>query len=287
MQGSLTEDDGASADMPLDGAAGDGRAPKAQDAYLALHRGIRDGEFPPGARMKEVDLAAQLGMSRTPIREAIRQLERDGVVVVLPNRGAVVRELSEQEIDDTYSLRAVLEGYCASRAAIRIDAAALERVEEIQDEFERRILIDGRLLDTGDIDSLISLNKAFHVEILIGSQNSRVTDILAKATEVPVHMKQLYWRSDRARAGARIHHREILEALRARDAVRADAVMRTHVYAVKDFFMQQHRAAGLQRLVDERSGTRATRAERERRAKAPATQHAASADTAGGQGNIQ
>jgi DNA-binding GntR family transcriptional regulator len=233
------------------GASAPSTQAKAQDAYARLHRAIREGAYPPGTRLKEVELAERLGMSRTPIREAIRQLQRDGVVTVLPNRGAVVRELSEQEIDDTYSLRAVLEGYCASRAASRIDAMALKRMEEIQDEFERRIQPDGSVEDESVIEGLILLNRAFHEAIVVGSRNTRVIDILQKATEVPVHMKQQYWRSERARSSARIHHREILEALRARDAVRCDAVVRTHVYAVKDFFIQQHRATGLQRLVDD------------------------------------
>jgi DNA-binding GntR family transcriptional regulator len=253
MQDPLKSSDGVVAHGDGDAASDGPRSQKARDAYTELHRGIRSGEYAPGFRLKEIDLAAQLGMSRTPIREAIRQLERDGVVTVLPNRGAIVRELSEQEIDDTYSLRAVLEGYCASRAASRIDPVSLKRMEEIQDEFERRIQPDGSIEDESVIDGLILLNKAFHNAIVIGSRNTRVIDILQKATEVPVQMKQLYWRSERARASARIHHREILEALRARDAVRADAVMRTHVYSVKDFFMQQHRATGLQRLVDDRA----------------------------------
>lgn len=232
---------------------------KAQEAYATLHRAIREGEYLPGTRLKEVDLAAQLGMSRTPVREAIRQLQRDGVVVVLPNRGAVVRELSEQEIDDTYSLRAVLEGYCASRAAIRMDPAAQSALAEIQAEFERRIGPDGSFVrapaDAAALDEEIEaatrLNRAFHEAIRVGSSNSRVTDVLQKAIEVPVHMKHLFWRSGRARARAVASHEEILDALRAGDAVRADAVMRTHVYAVKDFFIQQHRAARDQHLVDD------------------------------------
>lgn len=226
-------------------------SPKALDAYLALHRGIRSGAYPPGSRLKEVELAAHLQMSRTPVREAIRQLERDGVVLVLPNRGAVVRELTEREIDDTYSLRAVLEGYAASRAAIRMEPAALSRLEAIQEQLETQVgdEPDADFGVDGDVEALIALNQAFHQTIMVGSQNSRMAEILQKATEVPLHMKQLYWRAGRARAGALVHHREVLEALRAHDPLRADAVMRTHVYAVKDFFIQQYRVVGLRRLV--------------------------------------
>ena len=237
----LFEEDGRDLDASV--------SPKALDAYLALHRGIRSGDYPPGSRLKEVDLAAHLRMSRTPVREAIRQLERDGVVTVQPNRGAIVRELTEREIDDTYSLRAVLEGYAASRAAIRMEPAALSRLEAIQAELDSHVRADGTADTDGDVEVLINLNQAFHQTILAGSQNSRMAEILQKATEVPLHMKQMYWRAGRARAGALVHHREVIEALRAHDPLRADAVMRTHIYAVKDFFIKQYRAVGLRRLV--------------------------------------
>lgn len=235
------------------GSLRDAIVPKAHDAYQAMHRAIREGQLPPGARLKEVELAQQLGMSRTPIREAIRKLERDGVVTVLANRGAVVRMLSGQEIDDTYSLRAVLEGYCASRAAVCMDRAALYCLEEVQAELERRIGGDGTMEAESAIEALIRLNRAFHEAIHVGCQNSRVGETLQKATEVPIHMKQLYWRSNRARAGALAHHRQILDALWARDAVRADAAMLTHVYAVKEFFVRQHRGARIHRLGDDGS----------------------------------
>lgn len=257
MQPGMTQDADNVPSVPARGHSPAATTPKAQDAYRALHEAIRVGEYLPGARLKEIELAQHLGMSRTPIREAIRQLERDGVVTVLPNRGAVVRELSEQEIDDTYSLRAVLEGYCASRAATRMGRRDLEHLEQIEAEFERRISANEPLDDDASIEALILLNRTFHDAIVNGSQNTRITDILHNATEVPVHMKQLYWRSPRARAGALVHHREIIEALLARDAVRADAVMRTHVYAVKDFFMRQHRAGRLERLVGHEDGAQA------------------------------
>lgn len=225
--------------------------PKAHEAYLRLHSAITHGRYSPGTRLKEMDLAASLHMSRTPIREAIRQLQRDGMVTVLPNRGAVVRTLNAQEIDDTYSLRAVLEGYSASRAATRLEAGALAHLEEVNDLFERAVHAYDSA--TNDVDGLIRLNRAFHEAIAIGSNNHRVTDFLQRAIEIPAHLKRLYWRSDRARQGAVLHHQEILEALLARDPMRADAAMRTHVYSVKDFYMREQRVAGLQRLLDHAS----------------------------------
>lgn len=223
--------------------------PKSHEAYAQLHTAITEGRYPPGCRLKEVELAANLGMSRTPIREAIRQLQRDGMVSVLPNRGAVVRTLNEQEIDDTYSLRAVLESYSASRAAARIEPVALGHLEEVHQLFEQAVREHDPLSD--DVERLIRLNSVFHDGIAVGANNPRVTDILQRAIEIPVHLRQLYWRNDRERHSAVVHHREIMDALLARDPMRADAAMRTHIYSVKDFYMREHRVAGLQRLLHE------------------------------------
>lgn len=218
---------------------------KCQEAYRILQRGIEEGRYPAGTRLKEVDLADELAMSRTPIREAIRQLERDGMLAVLPNRGAVVRERTPEEIEDTYALRAVHEGFCASRAAVRMDAAAIARLVDLQAELELRIRAGS------DADTLIQLNSAFHEAILVGSRISRASEVLQRATIVPIAMKRAFWKASRAREATIVHHAEIVEAIRAHDAVRGEAAMRSHIFGVKDFFTGQQRAAGIQRLLRE------------------------------------
>ena len=218
---------------------------KGREAYEILHEDIEGGRYPPGARLKEVELAAQLGMSRTPIREALRRLERDGLVEVTPNRGAAVRGWADEDIEDAYALRAMLEGFSASRAAVRMDSAAIAQLADLNAELERRARED-----VEDVEPLIRLNAAFHRAIIEGSQNHRIADVLPEATGPPRAMMEAFWASARAREMAVVYHREIVEALRARDAVRAEAVMRSHVFAVKDFFTEHQRAARIQRLVE-------------------------------------
>jgi DNA-binding GntR family transcriptional regulator len=216
---------------------------KCEEAYRILQQGIEEGRYPPGTRLKEVDLAVELEMSRTPIREAIRQLERDGMLAVLPNRGAVVRERTPEEVEDTYALRAVHEGFCASRAAVRMDAAAIAQLVDLHAELELRIR------DGSDVDTLIRLNAAFHEAILEGSRISRAAEVLQRATIVPIAMKRAFWQAQRARDATIVHHGEIVEAIRAHDAVRSEAAMRSHIFGVKDFFTGQQRAAGIQQLL--------------------------------------
>lgn len=228
-----------------DGGVGELSSAKGREAYRAIEEAIRSGHYAAGERLKEVELAAQLDMSRTPIREAIRRLERGGLVEILPGRGAAVRAWTPDDVEDAYSLRAVLEGFSASRAALRMDAGRVARLEQLNGELERR----SRDADP-DADALIGLNTSFHRLILGASANRRIADVLPEATEVPLPMKRAFWGSARAREAALMYHREIAAAIGARDAVRAEAVMRSHVFAAKDFYTDHQRAARIQRLVD-------------------------------------
>jgi DNA-binding GntR family transcriptional regulator len=216
---------------------------KGHEAYTVLQSAIADGRYPAGARLKEVELALELGMSRTPVREAIRQLERDGMVTIAPNRGAVVRGASPDDVEDTYALRAVLEGFCASRAAVRMEPTAIAHLAEIEAALEQQIR------EGNDITPRIQLNAAFHEAIVEGGGNSRIIEVLQRGTAVPFAMKQAFWESPHAGESTIVYHREILEAIQAQDAMRAEAAMRTHIYGVRGFFIGRQRAADIQHLL--------------------------------------
>ena len=109
-----------------------------QDAYEALRSAILNGSIRPGERLGEVELSSQFGVSRTPIREALRRLTAEGLVVFQPNRGARVAEWSLSDLEDTYEIRARLESYGAALAAQRIDADCLPRLSLLCDEMDQR-----------------------------------------------------------------------------------------------------------------------------------------------------
>lgn len=215
-----------------------GRAPasaaKAEDAYEVLREAIDSGRYPAGRRLKEVALGQELGMSRTPIREALRRLQREGAITITANRGAVVRALATDELDDIYSLRAVIEGFCASRAATRMDPPAVAHLAGVNEEFERCARDPATSIET-----LMRLNDVFHSMIVGGSGNARVGHVLEKAVIVPMAVRRGFWTTQEARETAAVYHREIVEAIRAGDAFRAEAVMRSHVYAIKDDFLRR------------------------------------------------
>lgn len=209
---------------------------KGREAYHALLHGIQVGHYPAGMRLLEVKLANELGMSRTPVREAIRQLARDGVVEIARNRGATVRGWTPAEVDEAYALRAVLEGYCTSRAAVRGDTDAIAQIAKVHAEFEREV---GE--PNPDIENLISINDQFHSAIIAASGNAKAMEILPQATEVSSSIKHAFWSSPRVRQVSLVYHTDIVEAIRAGDPIRADAVARSHVYSVRDFISEYER----------------------------------------------
>lgn len=209
---------------------------KAEEAYQALHRGIQTGHYPAGMRLLEVKLAEELGMSRTPVREAIRQLARDGIVEMFANRGARVRGWTPDEVEEAYALRAVLEGFCASRAAMRMGAVGINKLAELHEEMEAELSCS-----SPDVDRLIELNSSFHRSIVVGSGNSRAIDIVPQSASVSRNIQLSFWSTERVRQTALAYHRELLESIRARDPLRAEAVARSHVFSVKDFIFDYQR----------------------------------------------
>lgn len=202
--------------------------------YAALRVLILKSEYAPGQRLKEVEVAHRLGTSRTPVREAFLQLELEGLVQMTPHRGAIVRELTERDVHEMFNLRAVLEGFCASEAATRMDEQAVDELDECNAHFERSMA-------GAPAETLVRLNTSFHESVMAGSGNTRVPVVVDKLTAVPSAWKAGFWSSIRQREAAVVYHREIIDAIRARDPLRADAVMKSHIYAAKDYFTHRLR----------------------------------------------
>ena len=214
------------------------RSPVAERVYQALHEAIMDGRFAGGARLKEVALAEQFNTSRTPIREALMQLERDGLIDLLPNRGAVVRSLSERDVEDAFQIRALLEGYGAAQAALRITEEQMQELEGICDEMEGP---DGRGTSPEAIAFLLERNDRFHQIILAASGNSRLPSALSADMEIPYIYRTYYWYTDKERQRSFHYHRELVEAFRRRDMLWAESAMKSHVHAARNYLVARLR----------------------------------------------
>jgi DNA-binding GntR family transcriptional regulator len=206
-----------------------------QDAVDALRAAILHGELRPGARLGEVELAEQLGVSRTPVREALRRLAAEGLVDISPNRGARVVSWSVSELEDIYELRALLESHAATRAASRIDEAELPVLEKLCRDMEQ-------CADPGrgrDLDRLAALNTEFHRRILDASGSVRLVALVSSVVQIPLVLRTFHDYSAEALQRSLGHHREIVAALRAGDPQWAGSVMRSHVLAARAVLVHQ------------------------------------------------
>lgn len=194
---------------------------------------IIEGEYGPDERLIEEQLADRLGVSRTPIRQALTMLEAEGLVELVPNKGAMVCSFSADDVWDIYDLRAVLEGHAARRAASRVGEGELDRLAALAEEMEGLV---GRFSDhEEEIRRLVSLNQEFHGTIVEASRNRRLGRLLRGTVQIPLMFKAFFWYTPHERTISNQYHRQILEALEKGDADRAEIMMREHVYEGRDF----------------------------------------------------
>jgi len=202
--------------------------------FERLRRLILEGEYGPNERLVEEQLAERLGVSRTPIRQALTMLEAEGLVEITPNKGAMVCSFTIEDVWDVYDLRAVLEGHAARRAADCIEEDEMARLCSLAEEMENEL--PGRFSDhEEEIRWLVATNQAFHGTIVTASRNGRLEKLIRRTVEVPLMFKAFYWYGPRERAISNHYHRQILGALKAGDGERAEIIMREHVYKGRDF----------------------------------------------------
>jgi DNA-binding GntR family transcriptional regulator len=205
--------------------------------HSLLREGILGGRYSPGERLGEAELAELIGSSRTPVREALRQLEKEGLVEVLPHRGARVAEWTTDDLEEIYDLRAMLEGFAVARAAGRIGEKDLDHMDELCGLMEQAA-VPG---PGQDLDRVAELNAQFHSIARAAAASTRLVTMLNAVVQLPLVVRTFhrYSAEDLARSGA--HHRDLAAALRNRDGAWAESVMRAHVLAAKSVLL---RAAG-------------------------------------------
>ena len=202
-----------------------------------IRAAIIDGRLEPGRRLKEEELARGLGISRTPVREALLVLQTEGLLESAPNRGATVRSYEADDLDDLYQLRAVLEGFAARRSASRISADDLARLRESCDRF-----VELRAED--DVAELVEENVSFHNIVLEAAGSERLAQMVRKVIELPLVYRSYFWYSAEQKLISEHYHRQLTTALAARDAERAELLMKEHVLEARDFLVARLRASG-------------------------------------------
>lgn len=198
-------------------------APLRQQVEHALREAIVDGQLRPGQRLTERELTVSLGVSRTLVREALRQLESEGLISVIPNRGPIVRELSADEIEDLYAIRAVLEGLAARRFAEKADDKSLRLLGETAADAISAY-------QTGESVRALEAKNRFYDMLVAGADSQSLSAMLAT-----LHSRIRQWRAigmthpqrspARSQEAAEGLH-EIWSAIGKRDAAAAEAATR-------------------------------------------------------------
>lgn len=207
--------------------------------YAELRRRLMAGSFMPGERLREEHIAAELSVSRTPVRSAIERLVTDGLVKHEGRRGAVVLGWQDRDIDEAFELRMLLEPYSAKAAAERASPEQILELERIN-----QCMLDAINADAPDsVAQVQHFNNQFHHALLEAAQSARVRSMVENLLDMPIIIGSFYFYTKDDMLRSVEHHRQIIAALRARDAECAQIAMRFHLAATHLLF-RSHRKPG-------------------------------------------
>lgn len=209
----------------------DNYKPLREVVFEAIRTAITSGALQPGERIMENQLAEQLRVSRTPVREAIRKLEQEGFVVMVPRRGTYVSDLSIRDINEVFEIRTALEVLSAGLAAERITEEDLERLE--------RLLVEiGELIDTEDTERMVEADCRFHDILYNATHNKTLANITNNLREKFTPFRAIsYAYPGRAKRSLE-EHRRLVEALAERNPVSAQQVARKHMEKAEQTLLQ-------------------------------------------------
>jgi DNA-binding GntR family transcriptional regulator len=208
----------------------DNYKPLRELVFESLREAIISGQLRPGERLMEIQLAEEMGVSRTPVREAIRKLELEGLVVMIPRKGAYVAGLSLKDIVDVFEIRGALEGLAAELAAERITDNELE-------ELERYLVKIADDIEKGDLDKVVATDTEFHSILYQASRNQRLSQIISNLREQIQRFRTTSLSYPGRMKTALEEHRKIVEAISARDCELAFKLAQEHIENAENSMM--------------------------------------------------
>ena len=190
--------------------------------FNTLRQAILKGELKPGERLMEIALAEKLGVSRTPIREAMRKLELAGLVVMIPRRGAQVANITEKDLNDVLEVRIALENVAIEKACTRMSEEDMGRLWLAAKEFEHT-MAEGNLVRLAEADVV------FHEIIYRASDNKRLNQVLNNLREQIYRYRVEYLKEEETRNVLVKEHEELTKAIRQRDVKKAQEISFRHI----------------------------------------------------------
>ena len=201
--------------------------PLREIVYEELKLQILTGKIEPGTRMMEIELAEEMGVSRTPIREAIRKLEKEGLVTIEPRKGAYASDVSTEDMVEILEVRQIMEGLAAELAASRVQEVQLDHLREAEERYNKAVA-------SGDTADMIKYDSQFHKLIVEASNNKTLMQLIEPLQEMALRFRYLYYH-DLSRAMNMPHeHDEIIDAIAAGNAEEAKIVASMHIKRLKD-----------------------------------------------------
>jgi len=199
-----------------------GRETLRDQIYASLKEAILSGKVRPGEPLRETEVAEQMGVSQSPVREALRYLEREGLVVTVPRKGTTVVELGAADVEEIYTLRQVIESLAARRAAEKATSDDLAKLRALIEEMEQAAR-------AGDIVALVEKDYEFHAQICRMAQHSRLLQVWENAH---AQVRAFLSFKDQLLSDLEMipsSHQPLVEALAAGDGERAEQVMKSHI----------------------------------------------------------
>ncbi len=200
--------------------------------FKTLRRGILTGELKPGERLMEIHLANRLGVSRTPIREAIRKLELEGLVTMVPRRGAEVANITEKNLKDVLEVRQALESLAIELACDRITDENKEGLKEKLDQVEHAV-------QTEDTGAIASADVAFHDAIVEASGNTRLVQLVSNLGEQMYRYRFEYIKDVSKHSQIMSEHRTMYESIMEKDKEKAAQIVKTHIGNQEEAIMRK------------------------------------------------
>ena len=200
--------------------------------FEQLKRMILRGEISSGTRIVESEIALSMGISRTPVREAVHKLEAEGLLTHLSKGGYAVRGLTISDIEDTFDIRSILESFAGYLAAKRHTDGELVTLESKIDEFQR-------YLDRGDLKRLSAVNTDFHEALYELSRSHRLIKMIHGLKDEIEFLRKIILNSEKMARLSNRDHREIVEAIKQRDAKKVEQQLKEHILRGKEFVLNE------------------------------------------------
>lgn len=197
--------------------------PLREVVFNTLRTAIIHGEFEPGERLMEMHLAKRLGVSRTPVREAMRMLELEGLVVMIPKKGAEVARITEKDLKDALEIRMALEELAAELACRRIDDAGRRALKDASDTFRKAV-------ESQDLSAIVEADVAFHNVVYESTHNSRLLNISQTLREQVYRYRVEYVKDLNHHSKLVAEHEALTEAILQGNEEKAKEVTRKHIY---------------------------------------------------------